>query len=142
MLHACFVCIPTCFMRTLIQYFAFSGTNLLTRCHSASSCFLLFLYFRKVLQEIFSELHGTKPQHLIIPSRSHIQKGRRSGATRWPDTRPARPQAWPRLACVWAHQVASDSASSPIYSPSRENTRGAERNLWKVATPPPSPNPS
>src|SRR3954449_275764 len=102
MLHACFVCIPTCFMCTLIQYLAFSGTNLLTRCHSISSCFLQFLYFRKVLQEIFSELHGTKTQYLIIPLRSHSQEGRRSGATRWPGTRPAWPQAWPRLACVWA----------------------------------------
>src|SRR3954468_12526322 len=58
MLHACFICIPTCFMCTLIQYLALLGTNLLTRCHSASSCFLLFLYFRKVVQEIFSELMG------------------------------------------------------------------------------------
>src|SRR3954469_20668665 len=98
MLHACFFCIPTCFMCTLIQYLAFSGTNLFTRCHSASSCFLLFLCFRKVLHEIFLELHGTKTQCLIIPSRSHSQKGRRSGATRWPDTRPARALGWPRRA--------------------------------------------
>src|SRR3954452_18990399 len=102
MLHACFVCIPTCFMCTLIRYLALSGTNLLTRCHSDSSCFLLFLYFRKVLHEIFSELHGTKTKYLIILSRSHSQKGRRSGATRWLDTRPARPLGWPRRACVWA----------------------------------------
>src|SRR3954452_11625486 len=88
MLHDCFVCIPTCFMCTLIQYLAFLGTNLLTRYHSDSSCFLLFLYFRKVLQEIFSELHGTKTQHLIIPSRSHSQKGSPCGSTRCPDTRP------------------------------------------------------
>src|SRR3954454_19205386 len=117
MLHACFVCIPTCFMCTLIQYLAFSGTNLLIRCQSASSCFLLFLYFRKVLHEIFSELHGTKTQCLIIPSRSHSQKGRRSGATGRPDTKPARALGWPRRACVWAPMAASDSASSPIYSP-------------------------
>src|SRR3954453_16363258 len=47
-------------MCIFIQYLAFSGTSLLTRCHSASCCFLLFLCFRKVVQEIFSELHGTK----------------------------------------------------------------------------------
>src|SRR3954451_20009365 len=64
MLHACFVYDPTCFMCIFIQYLAFSGTNLLTRCHSANSCFLLFLYFRKVVQEIFLELHGTKNQYL------------------------------------------------------------------------------
>src|SRR4051794_38991206 len=59
MLHACFFYDPTCFMCIFIQYLAFLGTNLLTRCHGASSCFLLFLYFRKDVQEIFSELHGT-----------------------------------------------------------------------------------
>src|SRR3954464_1708227 len=42
-----------------IQYLAFSGTNLITRCHSVSSCFLLFLYFIKFVHEIFSELYGT-----------------------------------------------------------------------------------
>src|SRR3954449_1313450 len=80
MLHACFVYDPTCFMCIFIQYLALLGTNLLTRCHSASSCFLLFLYFRKVVQEIFSELQGKKTQHLRIPSRSHSQKGSRRGA--------------------------------------------------------------
>ena len=41
-------------------FYAFSETNLLTRCHSAISCFLLFFGFRKVTQEIFSELDATK----------------------------------------------------------------------------------
>jgi hypothetical protein len=45
----------------------FFETNLLTRCHSASSCFLLFLYFRKVTQEIFSELDETKAKLPIFP---------------------------------------------------------------------------
>src|SRR3954447_16891016 len=40
-----------------VLFAAFSETNLLTRCPSASSYFLLFLYFRKVVDEIFSELH-------------------------------------------------------------------------------------
>src|SRR4051794_28796804 len=99
MLHACFVCIPTCFICTFIHFLALSGTDLLTRCHSASSCFLLFLCFRKVVHEIFSELHGIKTRYLIIPSRSGSQKGSLRGATGWPD-----PQAWPalgpRLGCV------------------------------------------
>jgi hypothetical protein len=43
--------------------YAFSRTNLLTRCHSVSSLFLLFLCFRKVIQEIFSELDKTKAKH-------------------------------------------------------------------------------
>src|SRR4051794_18250359 len=32
-----------------------------------SSCFLLFLYFRKVVQEIFSELDETKAKVTIFP---------------------------------------------------------------------------
>jgi hypothetical protein len=51
-----------CFIYTLWHFYAFSGTNLLTRCHSASSCLLLFLCFRKVTQEIFSELDETKAE--------------------------------------------------------------------------------
>jgi hypothetical protein len=49
-----------CFVYTSWRFYAFSRTNLLTRCHSASSCFLLFLCFRKVTQEIFLELNKTK----------------------------------------------------------------------------------
>jgi hypothetical protein len=40
----------------------FFGTNLLTRCQNVSSYFLLFLCFKKVTQEIFSELDETKPE--------------------------------------------------------------------------------
>src|SRR4051794_28454467 len=47
MLHACFVSISTCFLCTSIHFFSISGTNLFTRCHSASSCFLLFFVFQK-----------------------------------------------------------------------------------------------
>src|SRR3954462_8473191 len=67
MIHACFVYDPTYFMCIFIQHLAFSGTKLLTRCHSASSCFLLFLYFRKVVQEIFSEVDETKAEVPIFP---------------------------------------------------------------------------
>jgi hypothetical protein len=66
MLHACFTPIALCFVYTLWHFYAFSGTNLLTRCHSVSSCFLLFLYFRKVIQEIFSELDETNAEPSIF----------------------------------------------------------------------------
>jgi hypothetical protein len=60
MLHAFFTPNALCFVYTSWHFYAFSGTNLLTKCHSASSCFLLFLCFRKVTHEIFSELDETK----------------------------------------------------------------------------------
>jgi hypothetical protein len=60
MLHACFTPIALCFVYTLWHFHAFSGTNLLTRCHSASSYFLLFFYSSFLPNEIFSELDKTK----------------------------------------------------------------------------------
>jgi hypothetical protein len=63
MLHAYFYTICLVFRYTSWRFYAFSGTNLLTRCHSASSCYLLFLCFRKVTQEIFSELDETNAEH-------------------------------------------------------------------------------
>jgi hypothetical protein len=67
MLHACFTPIDLCFVYTSWYFYVFSGTNLLTRCHSVSSCFLLFLYFIKVNQEIFSESDETKAKPPIFP---------------------------------------------------------------------------
>src|SRR5215203_2719702 len=43
MFHATLLMIPTCFMHIICHIYAFSGTNLLTRCRRASCCFLLFL---------------------------------------------------------------------------------------------------
>jgi hypothetical protein len=60
MLHACLYTIFFVFCYTSWRFYAFSKTNLLTRRHSASFLFLLFLCFRKATQEIFSELDETK----------------------------------------------------------------------------------
>src|SRR3954465_1347059 len=51
MLHACFVYDPTCFMCIFIQYLAFSGTNLLTRCHSAVPVFCCFCISEKLYRK-------------------------------------------------------------------------------------------
>jgi hypothetical protein len=47
MLHACFYTICLVFRYTLWHFYAFSGTNLLTRCHSASSLFSVVFVFQK-----------------------------------------------------------------------------------------------
>jgi hypothetical protein len=49
-----------CFVYTSWRFNAFFRTNLLTRCHSACSLFSAVLCFRKITQEIFSELDETK----------------------------------------------------------------------------------
>jgi hypothetical protein len=47
MLHACFTPIALCFVYTSWHFYAFSGTNLLTRCHIASSLFSAVFVFQK-----------------------------------------------------------------------------------------------
>jgi hypothetical protein len=46
--------------------------------------FLLFLCFRKVTQEIFSELDETKAKVLIFPDTRWSPKQRQRGARGWP----------------------------------------------------------
>jgi hypothetical protein len=87
MLDACFTPIALCFVYNLWHFYAFSGTNLLTRCHSASSCFLLFLCFGKVTQEIFSEMNETKAGVPIY------LKGRQS-PDEWRSQTRRRPHHW------------------------------------------------
>jgi hypothetical protein len=70
MLHACFTPIALCFVYTLWHFYAFFRTNLLTRCHSASSCFLLFFYSRFLPKEIFSELDEQKPKFLFSDTKT------------------------------------------------------------------------
>jgi hypothetical protein len=47
MLHACFYTICLVFRYTSWYFYAFSGTNLLTRCHSVNSLFSAVFVFQK-----------------------------------------------------------------------------------------------
>src|SRR6266567_654039 len=67
MLHACFTPIALSFTTTLWHFYMISDTNLLTRCRTVSSLFSVVYGFRKVTQEIFSELDGTKAETPIFP---------------------------------------------------------------------------
>ena len=96
-------------------FYAFSGTNLLTRCQSVSSCFLLFLYFRKVVMKIFSELDETKAEVPIFLSLTRSPEGTRRGPGRQPHVVAAHPP-WPRGHVVWAPWAPTDIALPPIYS--------------------------
>jgi hypothetical protein len=69
MLYACFYTICLVFRYTSWRFYEISGTNLLTRCHSASSLFFAVLCFRKATQEIFSELDETSSRSFIFPGR-------------------------------------------------------------------------
>jgi hypothetical protein len=100
-------------------FYAFSRTNLLTRCHSASSLFLLFLCFRKATQEIFLELDETKARVPIFPDTRRSPKMRRRGTRGRPHHATAQATPWPRWAVVWAPGPLPDAALPPIYSPRR-----------------------
>jgi hypothetical protein len=87
-------------------------------------CFLLFLCFKKVTQEIFLELDETKAEVLIFPDMRWSPKQRRRGARGQPHHAMAWATPWPRQAMVWAPGPPTDIALPPIYSPRRENPKG------------------
>jgi hypothetical protein len=135
MLHACFTPIALYFVYTLWHFYVFFRTNLLTRCHSVSSCFLQFLCFRKVIQEIFSELDEMKAKVPIYLTRRRSPKEKRRAARRRSHHRVARAIAWPCQHVVWAPRPPSDIALPPINSLHRENPKGLIRlkciyNFW------------
>jgi hypothetical protein len=137
MLHACFTPIALCFVYTSWHFYAFFRTNLLTRCHNASSCFLLFLCFRKVTQEIFSELDETKAEVTIYLKGRRSPKERRSRTRRRPHHRVARGTPWPCHQVVWAPGPPPDIALPPINSLRRENPNGINtfpQNILQAAT--------
>jgi hypothetical protein len=90
-----------CFVYSLWCFYAFSGTNLLTRCHSVSSCFLLFCVLEKLHGKYSQNWTKQKLKFLITwhedgdqrragggPRGSHTMwwHGQPSGrATRWCD---------------------------------------------------------
>jgi hypothetical protein len=110
MLHAYFYTICLVFCYTLWHFYAFSGTNLLTSRHSASSLFSAIFVFQK------SYTRFTKA--------SREPKKRRSGAMRAPHNRAVWPGPWPRLLCVRAPRPTPDAAPSPIKSLRREKPKG------------------
>jgi hypothetical protein len=109
------------FVYTLWHFYAFSGTNLLTRCHGVSSYFLIFLCFRKVTQEIFSELNKTTAE---VPNYMTWRQSPKE-SRRWTKGEPhlvvARATPWPHHQVVWPPGPPPDIALSPIYSLRQEN---------------------
>src|SRR3954468_650668 len=97
MFHACLVSTLLCFIFTLRYFYMFSGTNLLTRCQSASCLFSSVFGSRKGRKSIFSELDGTKAKVNILPWGTRIQKTRRRREARGPHPlakRPGLARAW------------------------------------------------
>ena len=96
MFHATLLMISTCFMHTLCHIYAFSGTNLLTRCRRASCCFLLFLVSEILVRKYSRNWTKSTPRGLFFHEASRRPRGKGSGATRRRHSRAARPRSWPR----------------------------------------------
>ena len=126
--HAYIIPIATCFIHPLYHFYAFSGTNLLTRCHSVSSVFSAVFRFRKSIKEIFSESDETNCTVNNITRGTRSTNERRSGAPRPPRHRWARPRCGPRPPMATPPRAAPDAASSPIYRPRHVNSRGNRHN--------------
>jgi hypothetical protein len=62
MLHACFYTICLVFRYTSWHFYAFSGTNLLTRCHIVSSLFSAIFVFQKSYTGNILEIEQNKGQ--------------------------------------------------------------------------------
>jgi hypothetical protein len=132
MLHACSYTICYVFCYTLWRFYAFSETNLLTRCHSASPCFLLFLCFRKVTREIFSELDEIKAEPPIFTEALRRPKMRWRGAKGQPHHQGARPSPWPRPPVVRPPGPPPAAIPLTIKSPRREKPRGRIAFPWNI----------
>src|SRR5215213_5667770 len=106
MFHATLLMIPTCFMHIICHIYAFSGTNLLTRCRRASCCFLLFLVLEILVTKYSRNWTKSSPRVLFLHGASRRPKREGNGATRRRDHRAARPRPWPRRPMVWGPRVA------------------------------------
>jgi hypothetical protein len=94
--------------------------------------FLLFLCFRKVTQEIFSELDETKAEPPIFTEASRRLKMRWRGARGQPHHQGVRPSPWPRPPMVRPPGPPPNAAPSPISSPWREKPKGRISFSWNI----------
>jgi hypothetical protein len=99
-------------------------------------CFLLFLCFRKVTHEIFSELDKTKAEPHIFTEASRRPKMTRRGVRGQPHHQGARPSPWPCPPMVRAPWYTPKDAPSSIKSPRRKKPKGQiffPRNILQAA---------
>jgi hypothetical protein len=94
--------------------------------------FCYFLCFRKVTQEIFSELDKTKAEVAnYLTWRQSPKESRRQTRGR-PQHMVARARAWPHHQGVWPPGPPPDIALPPIYSTRRENPKGPNSFLENI----------
>jgi hypothetical protein len=116
MLHACSYTICLVFCYTSWCFYAFSGTNLLTRRHSASSLFSAIFVFQKSYIGNILRMDEIKAEPPIFTEASQRPKMTRRGARGQPHHQGARPSPWPCPPMVRMPWSTPDDAPLPIKS--------------------------
>jgi hypothetical protein len=124
MLHACSYTICFEFCYTSWCFYAFSWTNLLTRCHSASFQFSAIFVFQKSYTGNILGIGRNKSRTSYF-YRSFVKtKDETEGARGQPHHMGARPSPWPRPPMVRPPGPPPDDAPLPIKSPRWEKPKG------------------
>jgi hypothetical protein len=137
MLHACLHTICFLFCYTSWHFYAFFGTNLLTRCHSASFLFSAIFVFQKSYTWNILRIGRNKSRTSYF-YRSFAKTEDETEGGQGPASPPgARPSPWPRAPVVRPPDPPPDAAPLPISSPRREKPKGRisfPQNILQAAT--------
>jgi hypothetical protein len=100
--------------------------------------FCCFCVSEKLHRKYSQNWMKQKPNIQKFTEASREPKRRRSGSTRAPHNRVARPSPWPRPLCVTPPRPTPDVAPSPIKTPRREKPKYPIRIPERYRVPPPS----
>jgi hypothetical protein len=135
MIHACLYTICFVFCYTSWHFYAFFGTNLLTRCHS--SLFSALFVFQKSYTGNILRIGRNKSQIFYFSEASQSPKMRRRGARGQAHLRAAWPSPWPCHQGVRPPGPRPNAPLSPIYSPRWKKPKGRisfPQNILQAAT--------
>jgi hypothetical protein len=133
MLHACFYTICLVFRYTLWRFYAISRTNLLTRCHSASSLFsAIFVFQKSYTGNILGIGRNKSRTSRNLPKLPEVRRGAGEGPGAAHTTGGARPSPWPRPPIVRPPWSPLDDALSPTRSLGIENPKTIGKFLERV----------
>jgi hypothetical protein len=132
MLHACFTPIALCFVYTSWHFYAFSRTNLLTRCHSVSSLFSAIFVFQKSYTGNILGIGRNESRSSYLPDTKTEAEERRRRTKGQPHHRVARATPWPRHQVVWPPGPPPDIALPPINSLWWENPKETNTFPWNI----------
>jgi hypothetical protein len=138
MLHAYFYTICLVFHYTLWHFYVFFGTNLLTKCHNASSLFSAIFVFQKSYTGNILGIGWNKSRTSRYLTK--LLENRRGDGTEPGVASPpgARPRAWPHRPMVSPTWSTSDAAPSPIKTPRWEKPKHLITFLETYRDPPSS----